>query len=32
MLWSIQKAGPGQSFATEMCGQLGLGGCAAPMM
>jgi chitinase len=32
MLWSIQKQGPGQSFATEMCGQLGLSGCAAPMM
>ena len=31
MLWSIQKPGPAQQFATEMCSKLGLAGCAAPM-
>jgi chitinase len=31
MLWSIQKPGPAQEFATEMCSKLGLAGCAAPM-
>jgi chitinase len=32
MLWSIQKAGPTQQFATEMCNKLGLGGCNTPML
>jgi chitinase len=32
MLWSIQKQGPTQSFATEMCNKLALGGCGAPML
>jgi len=32
MLWSIQKPGPTQQFATEMCNKLGLGGCATPML
>jgi chitinase len=32
MLWSIQKQGPNQSFATEICAQLGLGSCGSPMM
>jgi chitinase len=32
MLWSLQKAGPAQQFATEACSQLGLGNCAAPLM
>ncbi|HEX4462310.1 MAG TPA: glycosyl hydrolase family 18 protein [Polyangia bacterium] len=32
MLWSIQKAGPAQQFATEMCTSLGLADCASPMM
>jgi chitinase len=32
MLWSIQKQGPGQAFANEICTQLGLGGCGSPMM
>ena len=31
MLWSIQKPGPAQQFATEMCVKLGLGGCNTPM-
>jgi chitinase len=31
MLWSIQKPGPAQQFATEMCTKLGLAGCATPM-
>jgi chitinase len=32
MLWSIQKQGPAQEFATEMCVKLGLGGCSKPML
>ncbi len=32
MLWSIQKAGPAQQFATEMCTSLGLSDCTSPMM
>ena len=32
MLWSIQKAGPAQDFATEMCKSLGLSDCSSPMM
>jgi chitinase len=32
MLWSIQKAGPVQSFATEMCARLALGNCSAPLL
>jgi len=32
MLWSIQKPGPAQQFATEICSKLGLGGCSAPML
>jgi chitinase len=32
MLWSIQKPGPTQPFATEMCNKLGLGGCSTPML
>jgi chitinase len=32
MLWSIQKAGPAQDFATEMCKALGLADCSSPMM
>jgi chitinase len=32
MLWSIQKPGPAQQFATEMCTRLGLGNCNAPML
>jgi chitinase len=32
MLWSIQKPGPAQQFATEMCTKLGLGGCSTPML
>jgi chitinase len=32
MLWSIQKPGPAQQFATEMCLELNLGGCSAPML
>lgn len=32
MLWSVQKPGPAQSFATEICTRLGLGGCGVPMM
>jgi chitinase len=31
MLWSIQKPGPAQQFASEMCAKLGLSGCAVPM-
>jgi chitinase len=31
MLWSIQKPGPAQQFATEMCSKLSLGGCNTPM-
>jgi chitinase len=32
MLWSIQKPGPAQEFATEMCNKLSLGNCTAPLM
>jgi chitinase len=32
MLWSIQKPGPAQQFATEMCTKLGLADCAKPLM
>ena len=32
MLWSIQKPGPAQQFATEMCNKLALGGCSTPML
>ena len=32
MLWSIQKPGSAQQFATEMCTKLGLGNCATPML
>ncbi|MFO0590150.1 MAG: glycosyl hydrolase family 18 protein [Polyangiaceae bacterium] len=32
MLWSIQKPGPAQQFATEMCTKLSLGNCATPML
>ena len=32
MLWSIQKPGPAQQFATEMCLKLNLGGCSTPML
>ena len=32
MLWSIQKPGPAQEFATEICSKLGLGNCAAPLL
>ena len=32
MLWSIQKPGPAQEFATEMCVKLGLGSCNTPML
>jgi chitinase len=32
MLWSIQKPGPAQQFATSMCTKLGLGNCSAPML
>jgi chitinase len=32
MLWSIQKQGPAQQFATEMCTKLGLKGCTQPML
>jgi chitinase len=32
MLWSIQKEGPTQQFATEMCTKLGLSSCATPML
>lgn len=31
MLWSIQKQGPTQQFATEMCTKLALADCATPM-
>jgi chitinase len=31
MLWSIQKPGPAQQFATEMCLKLGLASCNTPM-
>jgi len=31
MLWSIQKPGNNQQFATEMCQKLGLGNCSVPM-
>ncbi len=31
MLWSIQKPGPAQQFATEMCVKLGLASCNTPM-
>lgn len=32
MLWSLQKAGPAQQFATEICNKLGSGNCSAPLM
>jgi chitinase len=32
MLWSIQKSGPAQQFATEMCTKLGLGNCSVAML
>jgi chitinase len=32
MLWSIQKPGPAQQFATEMCVKLGLASCNTPML
>jgi chitinase len=32
MLWSIQKQGTTQSFATEMCTKLALASCASPML
>ncbi len=32
MLWSIQKPGPAQEFATEMCVKLGLSSCSTPML
>jgi chitinase len=32
MLWSIQKPGSAQQFATEMCSKLGLGNCSTPML
>ena len=32
MLWSLQKPGPAQQFATEMCSKLGLTDCAAPLL
>ncbi|MGC4118846.1 MAG: glycosyl hydrolase family 18 protein [Myxococcales bacterium] len=32
MLWSIQKQGPAQPFATRLCQNLGLGGCSEPML
>ncbi len=32
MLWSIQKPGPGQQFATEICLKLGLSNCSTPML
>ncbi|MEP7123395.1 MAG: carbohydrate-binding protein [Byssovorax sp.] len=31
MLWSIQKPGPAQQFATEICSKLGLASCNTPM-
>lgn len=31
MLWSIQKAGPAQSFSTEICNKFALGNCSAPL-
>ena len=30
-LWSIQKPGPAQQFATEMCKKMGLSDCQTPM-
>jgi chitinase len=32
MLWSIQKEGPAQEFATEICTKLGLADCQTPML
>ena len=32
MLWSIQKPGPAQQFATDMCVKLGLASCNTPMI
>jgi chitinase len=32
MLWSLQKTGSAQQFATEICSRLGLGNCSAPLM
>jgi chitinase len=31
MLWSLQKPSQNQQFATEICNQLGLGNCGAPL-
>jgi chitinase len=31
MLWSIQKQGPAQLFATQICKNLGLSNCERPM-
>jgi hypothetical protein len=31
LLWSIQKDGPAQDFASEICRKLGLGGCTATL-
>jgi chitinase len=31
MLWSLQKPTQNQQFATEICNQLGLGNCGAPL-
>jgi chitinase len=31
MLWSLQKQGPAQEFATEMCTKLSLADCALPL-
>jgi hypothetical protein len=31
MLWSIQKQGPAQLFATRICEDLGLSDCDQPM-
>jgi chitinase len=32
MLWSLQKTGSAQQFATEICSGLGLSSCSAPLM
>jgi chitinase len=32
MLWSIQKSGATQQFATEMCTKLALGNCSTSML
>jgi chitinase len=31
MIWSVQKAGPAQQFASEMCTKLGLSSCTTPL-